>query len=33
VPGVSLNDLTDDLLVDALSGNAQLSGVPVEVTG
>ncbi len=32
-PGVSLNDLTDDLLVDALSGNAQLSGVPVEVTG
>jgi anaerobic selenocysteine-containing dehydrogenase len=33
VPGVSVNDLTDDLLVDALSGNAQLSGVPVEVTG
>ena len=32
VPGVSINDLTDDLRVDALSGNAQLSGVPVEVT-
>jgi anaerobic selenocysteine-containing dehydrogenase len=32
VPGVSINDLTDDLLVDALCGNAQLSGVPVEVT-
>jgi anaerobic selenocysteine-containing dehydrogenase len=31
VPGVSLNDLTDDLQVDAFSGNAQLSGVRVEV--
>jgi anaerobic selenocysteine-containing dehydrogenase len=33
VPGASLNDLTDDLLVDALSGTAQLTGVPVDVTG
>ena len=33
VPGVSLNDLTDDLRVDPLSGNAAFSGVPVEVTG
>jgi len=33
VPGASANDLTDDLLVDALSGTAQLNGVPVEVTG
>src|SRR6266568_3698937 len=32
VPGVSLNDLTDDLRVDPLSGNAAFSGVPVEVT-
>jgi anaerobic selenocysteine-containing dehydrogenase len=31
-PGVSVNDLTDDLQVDALSGNAALSGVPVRVT-
>jgi len=30
--GVSLNDLTDELRVDALSGNAALSGVPVTVT-
>ena len=29
--GVSVNDLTDDAMVDALSGNAALSGVPVEV--
>jgi anaerobic selenocysteine-containing dehydrogenase len=29
--GVSLNDLTDDARVDALSGNASFSGVPVEV--
>lgn len=29
--GVSLNDLTDDRAVDALSGNAALSGVPVQV--
>lgn len=31
-PGVSANDLTDDQAVDAPSGNAALSGVPVEVT-
>jgi len=31
-PGVSLNDLTDDELTDELSGNAALSGVPVEVS-
>jgi len=31
-PGASLNDLTDEQLVDPLSGNARLSGVPVEVT-
>jgi anaerobic selenocysteine-containing dehydrogenase len=30
--GVSLNDLTDDQAVDALSGNAAFSGVPVTVT-
>jgi anaerobic selenocysteine-containing dehydrogenase len=29
--GVSLNDLTDDLAVDALCGNAAFSGVPVRV--
>lgn len=29
--GVSVNDLTDERSVDALSGNAALSGVPVEV--
>lgn len=29
--GVSVNDLTDDLYLDALSGNAALNGVPVEV--
>jgi anaerobic selenocysteine-containing dehydrogenase len=33
VPGVSLNDLTDELRVDPLTGNAAFSGVPVEVTG
>jgi anaerobic selenocysteine-containing dehydrogenase len=33
VPGVSLNDLTDELRIDPLSGNAAFSGVPVEVTG
>jgi anaerobic selenocysteine-containing dehydrogenase len=32
VAGVSVNDLTDDLRVDPLSGNAALNGVPVEVT-
>ncbi len=30
--GVSCNDLTDDQFVDALSGNAAVNGVPVEVT-
>jgi anaerobic selenocysteine-containing dehydrogenase len=30
-PGASANDLTDDLAIDALSGNAALSGVPVRV--
>jgi anaerobic selenocysteine-containing dehydrogenase len=29
--GVSINDLTDDSLVDDLSGNAVLSGIPVRV--
>ena len=29
--GVSVNDLTDDLLLDGLSGNAALNGVPVTV--
>ena len=29
--GVSANDLTDERLIDALSGNAVLNGVPVEV--
>ena len=29
--GASLNDLTDEQSVDALSGNAAFSGVPVEV--
>ena len=28
-PGVSINDLTDELVVDELSGNAVLNGVPV----
>ena len=27
--GVSVNDLTDDQLIDVLSGNAAFSGVPV----
>ena len=31
-PGVSVNDLTDELAVDALSGNAAFNGIPVEVT-
>jgi len=30
-PGVSVNDLTDELFVDALCGNAAVNGVPVEV--
>ncbi|MBX3271305.1 MAG: molybdopterin oxidoreductase family protein [Sandaracinaceae bacterium] len=29
--GVSINDLTDETLLDELTGNAALSGVPVEV--
>ena len=29
--GASLNDLTDELSIDALSGNAAFNGVPVEV--
>jgi anaerobic selenocysteine-containing dehydrogenase len=32
-PGASVNDVTDDAEVDRLSGNAVLSGVPVEVSG
>lgn len=30
-PGVSINDLTDESIVDNLCGNAVLSGVPVRV--
>ena len=30
--GASLNDLTDDHSVDALSGNAAFNGIPVTVT-
>ncbi|HEX6913179.1 MAG TPA: molybdopterin oxidoreductase family protein, partial [Longimicrobium sp.] len=30
-PGASANDVTDELLVDALGGNAALNGVPVRV--
>jgi anaerobic selenocysteine-containing dehydrogenase len=30
-PGVSVNDLTDDQILDVLSGNAAFNGVPVEV--
>jgi len=30
--GVSVNDITDDLLLDRLSGNAAFSGVPVVVS-
>ncbi len=30
-PGVSLNDLTDDQVIDALTGNAAFSGLPVTV--
>ena len=29
--GVSINDLTDPMLLDELTGNAALSGVPVKV--
>jgi anaerobic selenocysteine-containing dehydrogenase len=31
-PGASLNDLTDELSLDAFSGNAALSGVAVSVS-
>ncbi len=31
-PGVSANDVTDPALVDALSGNAVVNGVPVEIS-
>ena len=31
-PGVSMNDLTDPALVDDLSGNAVLNGVPVFIS-
>lgn len=31
VPGASINDLTDHLFIDDVSGNAAFSGVPVEV--
>jgi len=31
VAGVSLNDLTDELADDPVSGNAVLNGIPVEV--
>ncbi len=31
-PGASINDLTDDQRVDAVSGNAAFSGTPVEVS-
>jgi hypothetical protein len=30
-PGASSNDLADELGIDALSGNAILNGIPVEV--
>jgi len=30
-PGASANDLTDERYLDAVSGNAALNGVPVEV--
>jgi len=29
--GVSVNDLTDDTLIDQLSGNAAVNGVPVSL--
>jgi hypothetical protein len=31
MPGASINDLTDPERRDALTGNAALSGVPVDV--
>ena len=30
-PGVSANDLTDELAIDELCGNAALNGIPVVV--
>lgn len=30
-PGINVNDITDDQLVDVLSGNAVLNGIPVSV--
>jgi hypothetical protein len=30
--GASINELTDELLLDELTGNAALSGVPVRVS-
>ena len=30
-PGVSVNDITDDAAVDAVSGTSQLNGLPVAV--
>jgi hypothetical protein len=30
--GVSCNDLTDDKLIDGVSGNAAFNGVPVTVS-
>lgn len=30
-PGISVNDITDDQVVDVLSGNAVLNGIPVSV--
>ncbi|BBM83900.1 molybdopterin oxidoreductase family protein [Candidatus Uabimicrobium amorphum] len=30
--GVSINDLTDELYIDTVSGNAALNGVPVEIS-
>jgi anaerobic selenocysteine-containing dehydrogenase len=32
-PGASVNDLTDEALVDALAGTASFSGVPIRVDG
>ncbi|HPU16265.1 MAG TPA: molybdopterin dinucleotide binding domain-containing protein, partial [Polymorphobacter sp.] len=31
-PGVSYNDLSDPLLIDPVSGNAALTGVPVTIS-
>ncbi len=30
-PGINVNDITDDQVVDVLSGNAVLNGIPVSV--